>query len=400
MKLRGEQWFLNYPIPKDIQGEYLTEGGSPRDHIVKRTGASGLNDANRIKYGLIEQLEREFAKKRREASGELPADLRMAKQLSAELEIAGSDHRKTETLQEVISDQAGRIYHEGGKTNEALARARAFTSIAMGNQTVMDTFDEWMEHSTLPDRTRSKYRTAVQEFASFLGGLALVTQMTRDNAINYVDWLNKEAKSLRTNKIIPLSYNTKRDRVLALSAFWNLWLSRRGKAVEQINPWSRLTVTEKPTPSTMKWDNLGNTGRPQRREAFEDEALICILDAPGPKIGGNIRYGKPLLMEVFALALLTGARPDELCSLTLADVKAKDGGYWLNFDETKTKDDRQIPVVHPTAVAVIQRRIGKRIGSAEQLFPELRPKGKGVNLYELLGRALGRHLDRAVGLDN
>ena len=54
--------------------------------------------------------------------------------------------------------------------------------------------------------------------------------------------------------------------------------------------------------------------------------------------------------------------------------------------------------MHTIAVATVKRRIGNRKEPDLQLFAEFRPKGKGTNLYELVGRALSRHLDRATGL--
>lgn len=398
LKQRGAQWFLNYPIPKKLQEQYLTANGVPRTHVVVTTGTSDLNEANEIKFGLIHRLNLEFKRKTRESAGALPADLRTAKELAATLQEAanGDNYELAEVLQEVITTQAENIYAKGGKSAESLRRAQGFVRVATGGKTLMDAFEDWIDSGTLPERTRSKYRTAVQEFATFLGGIPLATDVTKKNALRYVDWLNREARSQRTKKVVPLSYNTKKDRVMAMSAFWNLWLLPRELAPEPVNPWSRLPITEKPTGTSVKWDDTSNTGRPQRRDAFEDSEILAILDAPGP--AASAKYKKPLLMELFALALLTGARPDELCSLRLEDIKDRDGVVWLNFVDTKTKDDREIPLVHPLALGLLERRIGKRRDPEDQLFPELRPKGKGDNLYELVGRALGRHLDRAKGL--
>lgn len=400
LKLRGAQWFLNYPIPADVRTEYLSEGGKPKTHIVQTTGTSDLNEAHRRKFGLIQKLEVEFARARRGAAGTLPTDVLQAKRFAADLAAASNaeDYELAGTIQLLIAEQAQKVDAAGGSNTSSEARARAFVGIATGGETLIESFETWMDHSTLPERTRSKYRTAVEEFTKFLGGLVLTSEVTVDNAQRYADWLNKEARSQRTKKLIPLSYNTKRDRVMALSAFWSQWLKPRKKTRETSNPWSKLIITEKPTPSGIKWDSTENTGRPARREAFEESELLAILDAPGPTRASAVRYPKRTLIEVFSLALLTGSRPDELCSLRLGDIKVSEGVYWLNFDETKTKDDRCIPVVHPIAVGILTRRMGDRKDPKGQLFEELRPKGKGDNLYELVGRALGRHLDRATGL--
>lgn len=399
LKRRGERWFLNFPIPAELQRLYLTSAGKPMTHIVRATGTGDLVEANRRKFGMIHQLQAEFSGKAREERGATPTDLALAISLREDKERASNadNFELAETFDMVISDAADRIDVEGGENSRSRQRARAFVRVATGSKTLAESFEDWLGTTTLPQRTRQKYRTALEEFVSFLGGIPLIEDMNRSNAIRYVDWLNKEARSQRTKALVPLSYNTKRDRIGALSAFWNLGLSARGKTEERVSPWSRLTVTDKPVPSNIAWDSVDNT-RPKRRESFEESDLLAILDAPGPRAGVKLRYSKQTLIEVFSLAVLTGARPDEVCSLSLGDVRKIEGGYSFNFSETKTKDDRRIPVVHPIAVAIVKRRIGDRKESGLQLFAEFRPKGKGTNLYELVGRALSRHLDRATGL--
>jgi len=390
---------LNYPIPAVLQGLYLTSAGKAMTHVVRATGTGDLAEANRRKFGMIHLLQGEFSGKQREARGAVPSDLSMALAFRQDVENASNagNFDLAETIGAVITDQAERINGTGGGNAQSLRRARTFVRIATGSRTLAEAFEEWIDVSTLPTRTREKYRTAMNEFATFLGGSPLIEDMSRTNAIRYVDWLNKSARSQRTKKMVPLSYNTKRDRVGALSAFWNKGLSARGKTDERVSPWAKLSITEVPTPSDIGWDSTDNT-RPKRREAFEEADLAAILDAPGPRAGAKLRYPKQTLMEVFTLAVLTGARPDEVCSLTLHDVRPIADGYTFNFTETKTKDDRRIPVVHPIAVALIKRRIGERKEPESQLFAEFRPKENGTNMYELVGRALNRHLDRTTGL--
>ncbi len=399
LKRRGDRWFLNYPIPANLQPLYLTLAGKPMTHIVQATATSSLDEAHGRKFGMIHRLQGEFAGKLREAKGATPAEVSSALAWRKDIEGASNseNYELTETLESLMLEEAERIHNKGGSTTASLNRAAAFVKVARGTKTLSETFDEWLGSSTLPKRTREKYRTALMEFSTFIGGTPLVDDMNRENAIRYVDWLNSEARSQRTKAMVPLSYHTKRDRIGALSAFWNNGISGRGKTTERVSPWSRLNVTDTPTASTVVWDSTSNT-KPKRREAFEEAELAAIFDAPAPRAGANLRYSKPLLLEVFTLALLTGARPDEICSLLLADIRPISDGYAFNFIDTKTKDDRKIPVVHPIAVALIARRIGDREEPEGQLFEEFRPKKGATNMYELVGRSLNRHLDRATGL--
>ena len=399
LKKRGDRWFLNYPIPANLQPLYLTQAGKRMTHIVQATATGDLDEAHGRKFGMIHRLQGEFSGKLREAKGAIPADVSSAIAWRKDIEDASNaeNYELTETLHSLMLEEAERIHEEGGSTNTSLNRAAAFVKVARGTKTLLETFNEWLGTTTLPVRTREKYRTALTEFSSFIGGTPLIADMNRENAIRYVDWLNSEARSQRTKKVIPLSYHTKRDRVGALSAFWNNGISGRGKTSERVSPWSRLHVTDTPTASDTVWDSTSNT-KPKKRESFEEAELAAIFDAPAPRAGANLRYSKRVLLEVFTLAVLTGARPDEICSLVLHDIQPITGGYTFNFTETKTKDDRKIPVVHAIAVALIARRIGDREEPQAKLFEEFRPKKGGTNMYELVGRSLNRHLDRATGL--
>jgi integrase len=399
LKLRGDRWFLNYPIPANLQALYLTAADKPMTHIVRAVGTGDLAEANRRKHGMIHLIQGEFSAKQRESRGVIPAEIATALAFRKDIQDASNaeDYDQMETLDLLLSDEIDRIVEKGQFSRSSHERAGTFSRIARGALTLVEAFDEWIATTTLPARTRQKYRTALDEFVMFVGGTPLVADMSRDNAIGYVEWMNREARSQRTKAIVPLSYNTKRDRIGALSAFWNKGLSARKKTTERVSPWTKLEVTDAPTSSGVAWDTTANT-RPKRRDAFEEADLLAIYDAPGPRAGAKLRYSKRTLLEVFTLAVLTGARPDEICSLTLADVRPLPDGFTFNFTLTKTKDDRRIPVVHPVAVATIQRRIGKRHAQSAQLFEEFRPKKNGTNMYELVGRSLNRHLDRAIGL--
>jgi len=401
LKQRGGAWYLNHPVPKDLQSVYVTKSGKPQTHIVRTLGTSDMHEAYRRKVTLLPSVLAEFEGERRKLRGMVPADINLAFAFREKLNEASNanDYRLSSTIAAVISDQAERIYEAGGETQQALKKARDFVRIAEGEETLTEAFEDWLTKGTLPARTQAKYRTALEEFVGFVGGHPLLSEMSRANAIRYVDWLNSEARSQRTTKVVPLSFNTKRDRVMALSAFWNKGLSARGKVVEPVNPWSKLEVTERPTTSDTRWDSTDNVGRPKRREHFDEADLLTILDARGPRESSATKYPKATLLEVFALGLVTGARPDEFCSLHLGDVKKMPGGYLLSFDDAKNSDsDRRIPVVHPVGVAILERRIGKRTKKDEQLFAEFRPKAGQDNMAELVFRALRAHLRRAADL--
>ena len=397
----GGMYYLNHPIPKPLQDHYRTVAGKPQTHIVRALGTADPKEAYLRKVKLLPALMAEFERTKREQKGMLPGDLTAAIAYREQLREADNadNYELSETLSLLVTDVAEQMHREGGETPQSLRKARDFMRIAQGGETLVEAFDDWLTKGNLPARTQSKYRTALTEFTSFVGGHPLIPDMNRANAVRYVDWLNSEGRSQRTKKAVPLSFNSKRDRIMALSAFWNKGLSARNKTSEPSNPWSKLEVTEKPTTPSVQWDDLSGVGRPKRRPYFDDADLLAILDAPGPREGGATRYSKPTLLEVLTLGLLTGARPDEVCSLHLRDIRKADGGYLLTIDDAKNvESDRVIPVVHHIAVGILARRIGKRTKREDQLFAEFRPKEGHDNMAELVLRALGRHLQRAADL--
>lgn len=407
LRLRGATWYLNLPIPHAIRHLYPTEAGTPKTHIVESLGTADLNEAARCKALHLARWVAEFRRKEREAAGILPTELDEAqgfRQAIAKASVVRDprdpDGPTERDLREVlVFTRADEIAELGGSTPESIQRAQTFADIALGRQTLDELFNEWTSNSALPSRTVAKYRTALDEFTAFLGKKAAFPEdMTRANAIAYADWLNREGRSQRTKKLVPLSMNAKRDRLMALSAFWSKGLELRQKATGSVNPFTRLMVTPRPTASAIQWDDMGNAGRPVRRPDLNADDLLAILDAPGPREGGATRYGKRTLMEVFCLGLLTGARSDEIASLRLRDIKRTDYGYLVTFPETKTEAQRAIPVAHEIASSIIRRRIGNRISPEEQLFAEFRAKAGTDSIYELVGRGLRRHLKKAAGL--
>lgn|GEM_PF-3573986 len=398
LKLRGRAYYLNYPIPGELRHHYPTKSGKHQTHVVEALGTGDPEAAYRAKLPRITRIEAEFRALRRKATG--PAEdetmerarmWRDSRRTAAEAD----DYHSMEAIDLQVSDEAELLAAKGGAAEQL---AQSFVRITGGAETIKEACEDWLGRDILPARTQAKYRTAVTEFVTFMGEVPLLADMTRDNAVRYADWLNKEGRSQRTSKLVPLSPNSKRDRLMALSAFWTKWLYPRRKTTERLNPWSRLEVTQVPTASDIPWDDLGNTGRPKRREYFDEAELLAIMDAPGPD-PRKAKYGKALIIEVLTLGLLTGCRPDEVCSLRLKHVRPIEGGYTLAFDDPKNDESvRTIPVLHPIAVDLLKRRIGDRKAPAEQLFPELRPKKGNDNLYELVGRAISRHLQRATGL--
>src|SRR5262249_38035413 len=91
-------------------------------------------------------------------------------------------------------------------------------------------------------------------------------------------------------------------------------------------------------------------GKEQQRKQWDDAALVTLLSGKY-----TTRY-QQILHDLSRLALVTGARLDELCSLRLSDCQKEKDGWWIPIREVKSDAAvRKVPV-HSAAAHVLERR--------------------------------------------
>lgn len=152
----------------------------------------------------------------------------------------------------------------------------------------------------------------------------------------------------------------------SLSALWK-WLVSRGHA--EHNPWSGHAVAKK---------SEGGV-----RKGLADEKLLKLLEGTYRKEP----YAQTL-RDLIRLAILHGARLDELCSLRKADVRKGPNGYWLVITDGKTEAAaREIPV-HTAAAPIIERRLNTK--GDEYLFEGLKPGGPDKKRSWYVSKAYAR----------
>jgi len=162
--------------------------------------------------------------------------------------------------------------------------------------------------------------------------------------------------------------------VSSLSSFWT-WLEARGLARE--NPWLRQ--------STGKKSKRGETGG---RKQWTDSALIKVLS------GAHTARYTEIIRDLVRLALVTGARLDELCALKFGDVHEREDGWWITIREGKTEAAlREVPV-HDSAAHVLARRLR---GAKSFLFDGLVPGGPDKKRSWNVSKAFG-HYTRKLDL--
>jgi len=163
-----------------------------------------------------------------------------------------------------------------------------------------------------------------------------------------------------------LKRKTAQRYVSSLSSLWT-WLEARGLA--QDNPWLRQGVGKK-----------SKRGETPTRKQWTDEALVKVLSGTFTP-----RY-TAILHDLVKLALVTGARLDELCALKASDVYKQEDGWWIEIQQGKTEAAvRKVPV-HDSAVHVLERRKGSRGYLFEGLVPGGPDKRRSWNMSKTFGR--------------
>jgi integrase len=221
---------------------------------------------------------------------------------------------------------------------------------------VKDRLEIWLASISVAEQTKGHHRVAVERFLTDIGRSKTFERTTRKEASGFTDaMLQSSGLSRRTVD----RYRT------SLSSYWQ-WSISRGAQTE--NPWTGLA--------------LGVRKNRNFRKALEDEALLRLLRGTYK----TTRY-RDLVHDLTRLALITGARADEMCALLRSGVVKKEDGYWLSIMDGKTAAVvREVPV-HDSAVHIIERRLAEK---DNYLFKGLLPGGPDAKRSWHFTKAYGR----------
>ena len=265
-----------------------------------------------------------------------------------------------------ISDEANEFVEEYGEKAGV-----AFYKVAKGEGTLLHSqVETWLgeQAGVITGQTISQHRTAVNGFLAWAGEGELVEDVSRKRAGEYVSHLLAPDSAIRRRTV--------GRYVSSLSSFWK-WLEARGLATQGNNPWRGHGI-----------DKKSSRGETKERRQWTDGALIKILSSSYTQ-----RYTK-IFHDLVRLTLATGARMEELCTLTAGDVHQRDDGWWITIREGKTKAAlRDIPV-HESAAHVLKRRLKDAKGF---IFEGLIPGGPDKKRSWHVSKAFGR-FTRKLGL--
>ncbi len=207
----------------------------------------------------------------------------------------GTPYNATDEFLSQISEEAEEFLETHGEQ-----AADAFYKIAKGEGTPLRTHVEaWLtdESGRVAGQTISQHRAALKAFLSWAGVGVLAEDVRRKLAGEYVSHLIAPTSGL--------SRQTAKRHLSSLSSFWG-WLQSRGFVdKDRDNPWLGQGIGKK----------ASRGGR--RRKLWTDHALVKVLS-------GNYtpRYTETL-RDLTRLALVTGARLDELCALIRTRIEGR-----------------------------------------------------------------------------
>lgn len=363
----GNTYYARVKVPRTLQR--LVK----QTHLRRSLKTSSRAEANLRKHAVVSEIKAELAALRSNPPVDgVPFSLAEARAFRAELEqarLVGNDDEVV-TLEIVASDLAERMEHLHG-TERAIRWYRAATA---SGENLKELHDRWLSVSDYKESTKAGHRKALQEVLTYLRNEeARPEDVTQKVAIAYID------HDLMTRG---LAHATIRDRLVSLGGFWR-WLASRGAVRGGVNPWAGHKISKKQNPGT----------RPPKRGYTDEEVLRLLNGNAIVKRWPTYSY----LPDLIILGLFTGAREEELCSLTAGQVETVRSHYVFKIKDAKTKAGiRYVAVTHPAPVAVLKRRL-KGINEAAQVFPELTPGGLDDKLSSSAVKAYGRYR-RACGV--
>ncbi|MBO1361922.1 tyrosine-type recombinase/integrase [Acetobacter sacchari] len=314
--------------------------------------------------------------------------------------------RKISTLQDVLRDRVDELENAG---KDADAYIKTFWPVAFGEATPLgELLDRWIRdiEGGLRRQTIMGHRLAFRLLGEFL-----MTQGTRftdtvpadEQATAHIRATAIETVTKKRVGEFPewlaqgrhgLSAKTIQSRISPLKTFWD-WAERKGYS--EANPWLGATTGLKKRAEQQK------VAKAEERPFTETE-IVALLHAD-PDEGKRWKYG-PAIFDLLRLGLLTGARQNELCSLTRGRViePSAEGGLWairVTNDVAKTKNAQRLIPIHPLVQSILERRLASAGEEPDALlFPELPPGGPDGKRSWTFAKRFSEFRKRVLGEDH
>jgi integrase len=362
---RRQCWYVRVAVPPSIVAKL------GKQHIVKSLKTRDVVEARHRRWAVIAEIKAMLG----HAAGYSQVDPVALGLEDRQAWIAAStdpedsseprSHSPRETLELVYDDIAEEI-----EAAQGLEVAKTYYRVATSPSPVLrEVAAQWREElrGKVKEQTRGHHRSALELFEKSNPRVLLVAQVDRRVAGDFVsDVLVKSDMAPRT-----------RNRIISsLSSLWK-WMLKRGLA--EANPWQGQADYSKRAKST-------NNKRP-----FNADELIKLLRSDPVALMGK-RYGGAIC-DLQRLGIMTGARLNELCELTSADVSEKD--QTITIREGRTENAIRVIPVHKLVWPILAQRL--KAATDGQLFSEFDPGGPDTKRSWYVSKRFTQYRRKVLG---
>lgn len=398
LKKRRQGWYFRISVPRDLRADYQ------RDDIVVSLSTRDLTVAQEKRWALVSEYHEDF-RRTRGAKSDRPSPDRKPRHVFKETLAAAREgaFRWEDSHDGEDADAAGlglaigEITDQIDKEEEPTATQQAMLDALRARQRELRgkpvqtpcQYREPFSHAAegyLRERQRDPAvaltkQTEGQEWAVFrlfgdYCGNKPISQVTSREAADFIfeaaslapQWGRSPATKGRSFKELTALYGGKgrglSNRTLnrysrSLAKVWR-WAKKRGE-VSGDNPFEGLALPEAKTQDTGYLP-------------FSVEQLNALFALPADTLGAALQH------EVYwipRIALFSGMRANEICSLTRSDLRKSEGIWYFDITAAKSAAGVRPVPIHST---LLDLGLLGALPAAGAAFPALKPGGRDGKL--------------------
>jgi integrase len=296
LEKRRRRWYAYLEIPKDVR----QHNSSAR--LIKSLGTESLSEAERLVLPQVAMWKTEFEQLRAGKDKPLEAEAREWRD-----DLANASDETREIYDSILDDKLREIQAQSPEKVETVSKiVRGETEELTAN------LDVWVGTLQNAAKTIDMKRSDVERFADEFPYTHLVTKRA----------VQRWAHKLQHEQGLKLA--TIRRIVSACQGYWR-YLDRAGYIDRDDAPFTDVLD---------RGNNRTKTGKEEKRAAISADDVVALMHAAERKKDVN-------LSNLVRLAMWTGCRIEELCSLEVGDVLSDR----IVIDASKTKaGERSVPV--------------------------------------------------------
>lgn len=338
LEKRRRRWYAVLDVPKDVQDVI----GKPR--FVKSVGTESLTEAERLVHSVIAGWKAEIEAARRGYSPSLETQARLANE-----DYARADDDTREILDLVLADELEALHERSPNDADTYFQLRKGKSLNLG-----DKLEEWLVKLNNVSKTIDMKRSDVLRFIHIFPYSHLVKKR---EVRRWADAL-QEVENLKPTTV--------RRIVSACRGYWK-FLQRKNYIDREDDPF--VDAVEKRGSRTK-------ASLDERRQHFAPEDIVNLLGATKAK-------GDQQLHDLITIAMWTGCRIEEVCSLKIADLKEDS----IKITDAKSPAGNRVLPIHPKLAPTL-RRLKEESGDGYVL------SGLSFNKYDDRSNAIGKRFGR------